>query len=227
MNNKRILLVVALVSIVAVIIGILAYLYFTTPETITGLLDGTTKNDLSQQNVQIENEDIAVVQPVAGDCLFAGQSVCAKAFVPVRKGEIKPVGGLGFFLDQGEVEIIAPTDGYSTIYFKGKNRTDPRVVFTDNDDWTIDYLSAGHKDEGHTFFLYASAWKDVVQGKVKRGDKIGTALIDKEIYSGVFEKKMNFGINISKSWSDRLADISSDPVIHVTYLVGQMNNRMQ
>lgn len=226
-DKRKTLLAVALISIIAVIVGVLAYIYFTGKEIAGTVTETSPQSGTVSEETPVPDEGRSVPRSPAGDCFFVDQSACSKAFVPVRKGETMPAGGLGFFLSAGELDVIAPADGYVAMYFKGKNRTDPRVVMTDDADWTIDRLAKGAVDSGHTFYLYAPNWKDVIQGKVKKGERIGTAILGDEIYSGVMEQKMNFGISISKSWTDRLENISKDPIAHITYLVGQMNNRMQ
>lgn len=154
--------------------------------------------------VNVENSPSGVYN----GSLFVSEDLAVTAFIPTDKTGNKLYGTIAFDIPGSEVKLTAFADGYVDVYFNLPGQKDPVVVFTDHKDWYFD-----KEEKIHVIGFYASDWKKINKGPIRKGEEIGIATADKDLFTDTFSEKADFSFSAIKWWresSDKTSDIPSE-----------------
>lgn len=215
MKKRGIFLIIAL-SVLAVSVIVSAwFIYRKDPSAVVELL-----------NIGINKPGVTELpEKVIGNCLFTDQPSCDKAFIPTDKTGKKLYGTIGFDIQPGNTPIYAPTDGYVDVFFLSKDQKDPVVIFTDNEDWSIEMISGNNeeKNKNHTIAIYAENWDSINRGEAKKGGIIGEALIGEPVLSESLSERADLSMVFTRWWRESIGDQINDPAEYIKGATDQMD----
>jgi hypothetical protein len=161
----------------------------------------------------VVNDDHSPIVVYNGS-LFVEEYLAGEAFIPTDKAGNKLYGTVAFDIPGKEVKLTAFTDGYVDVYFNLPGQKDPVVVFTDHEDWYFD-----KEEKIHVIGFYASDWKKINKGPIKKGGEIGIATTDKDLFTDTFSEKANFSFSAIKWWRESSDKTSDNPSEYMTELM--------